>query len=330
MRRSLLTRVVRVCRCLCEGARQDTESAETAPVFGEDAVAKALRLQSGVPDPLRQDRRARVHRRAGWVTSISFRCSGRAQRRRFPSIVSRRPSSSRARTQAATSSWLAATIAARLCGDPGARGAMARDELRPARDEPGYEPVPPRLMIEQMVTTADGARPDEVRLFVFDGKVAVINTVFVEDGKVRNGAFHSPDWTRLNWHFTRPVDRAFPRPNRLDEMIVLAERLGRGLDHVRVDMYDCGDRIWIGELTVYSWSGHARFTSGRGGLRARVVLAAAEAGLARGRGAARRGGGSCRIGSHREVALWGNGNASGAGVRSDILAVVYDVTGSCS
>ncbi|HEV7703541.1 MAG TPA: ATP-grasp fold amidoligase family protein [Gemmatimonadaceae bacterium] len=128
-----------------------------------------------------------------------------------------------------------------------------------ARDEPGYEPVPPCLMIEQLVTTADGASPDEVRFFVFDGRVAVINTVFVEDGKVRNGAFHTPDWTRLSWHLTRPVDRAFPKPIRLHDMIELAERLGRGLDHVRVDIYDCGEYFWIGELTVYSWSGHARF-----------------------------------------------------------------------
>lgn len=125
-------------------------------------------------------------------------------------------------------------------------------------DEPGYGPVPPRLMIEKTITTAHGGRPDEVRLFVFSGKVAVINTVFVENGKIRNGAFHTPDWTRLNWHFTRVVDRAFPKPTRLHDMIRIAERLGEELDHVRVDMYDCGDHIWIGELTIYSWSGYSR------------------------------------------------------------------------
>ncbi len=128
------------------------------------------------------------------------------------------------------------------------------------RDQPGYRPVPPRLMIEQTITTADGARPNELRFFVFDGKVAVINTVYVENDRIRNGAFHTPDWTRLNWHFTRPVDRAFPKPDRLDDMIALAERVGRGMDHVRVDMYDCGEQFWIGELTVYSWSGFSRFT----------------------------------------------------------------------
>lgn len=126
-------------------------------------------------------------------------------------------------------------------------------------DEPGYRAVPRRLMIERTVTTAAGTEPEEVRLFVFDGRVAVINTVFVEDGRIRNGAFHTPDWRRLNWHFTRAMERDFPKPIRLAEMIRIAERLGEGFDHVRVDIYDGGERIWIGEVTIYSWSGHARF-----------------------------------------------------------------------
>jgi len=128
-----------------------------------------------------------------------------------------------------------------------------------AYDEPGYGPVPPRLMIEQTITAPDGGRPDEIRLFVFDGKVAAINTVFVENGKIRNGAFHTPDWSLLSWRFSRLVDRVFPKPMRLHDMIAVAERLGQGLDHVRVDIYDCGENFWIGELTLYSWSGYSRF-----------------------------------------------------------------------
>ena len=126
-------------------------------------------------------------------------------------------------------------------------------------DEPGYVNVPPRLLVEETMTTDEGGRPDEVRLFVFDGKVAVANTVFVEDDQIRNGAFHTAEWTRLNWHFSRSLDRDFPRPKRLSDMISIAERLGEGLDHVRVDFYDCGERIYIGEMTLYSWSGLSRF-----------------------------------------------------------------------
>lgn len=126
-------------------------------------------------------------------------------------------------------------------------------------DEPGYVGIPPRLMMERTVTAPDGSAPEEVRLFVFDGRVAVINTVFTQDGRIRNGAFHTRDWVRLDWHLSRRVERPFPPPARLHEMIAIAERLGAGLDHVRVDIYDGGPRIWVGEITVYAWSGHATF-----------------------------------------------------------------------
>jgi hypothetical protein len=125
--------------------------------------------------------------------------------------------------------------------------------------EPAYTHVPPRLMIERTMTTAAGAAPEEVRLFVFDGKVAVLNTVIVEAGKIRNGAFHTPGWTRLDWHFSRWLDRPFPPPQRLADMIRAAERLGAGFDHGRVDFYDCGEKIHVGEITVYAWSGLACF-----------------------------------------------------------------------
>lgn len=153
----------------------------------------------------------------------------------------------------------------------GAHDEMQKSELRARgaewlsqrhgimQDEPGYTPIRPRLMIEQMIVTDSSERPEEVRLFVFNGKVEVINTVFVEDGQIRNGAFHTPNWTRLNWYFSRALEREFVRPERLADMIRVAERLGKDLDHVRVDFYDCGRRIYISEMTLYSWSGLSRF-----------------------------------------------------------------------
>jgi hypothetical protein len=142
--------------------------------------------------------------------------------------------------RARAAAWLAKPYGADLC-------------------ETGYANVPRRLMVEAMVTTAGGGVPEERRLFVFNGKVAVINTVFIENGRVRNGAFHTPDWERLDWYINRWVERDFPAPESLGEMIRVAERLGAGLDHVRVDFYDCGENFRIGELTLYSWSGLSAF-----------------------------------------------------------------------
>ena len=126
--------------------------------------------------------------------------------------------------------------------------------------EPGYVGVPRRIIVEKMLAGATGGPPDEVRLFVFDGKVRVVNTVIVEAGILRNGAFHTPDWKRLGWYFSRWIDRPFPPPQRLGDMIRIAENIGAGFDHVRVDIYDCGAQIHVGEVTLYSWSGNARFT----------------------------------------------------------------------
>jgi hypothetical protein len=125
--------------------------------------------------------------------------------------------------------------------------------------EPGYWNVPRRLMIEQLLVDENGAPPLEARLFTFDGKVRVINTVFTEDGKIRNGAFHTPDWARLDWYFTRWVEEDFAPPRRLAEMIRVAEAVAAGQEHLRLDFYDCGKKFWLGEITVYPWSGLSPF-----------------------------------------------------------------------
>lgn len=139
-----------------------------------------------------------------------------------------------------------------------AAGWLARNHGRES-NERGYIAVPPRLLIERMVRDAAGGRPDEQRVFVFGGQARIVNTVFIEEGAVRNGAFHTPGWQRLNWHFSRVVERPFAQPPALAEMLRIAESLGEGIDHLRVDFFDGGARFWIGEVTLYPWSGMARF-----------------------------------------------------------------------
>jgi hypothetical protein len=149
--------------------------------------------------------------------------------------------------------------------NPAAITAVAADWLRScygaAAGEPGYKNVPRRLIAEQEILAESGGAPEERRFFVFDGRVSIINTVFIEAGQLRNGAFHTPGWERLDWHFTRLLAGDFPKPTGLAEMLRIAEILGQGIDHVRVDIYDCGETFFVGELTPYSWSGMSRFNS---------------------------------------------------------------------
>lgn len=127
------------------------------------------------------------------------------------------------------------------------------------RAEWGYSQVRPRLVVESRVGGQEP--PLERRVFVFGGTAHVVNTVVTEDGRIRNAAFHDGDWSRRQWWFTRePLPGPWPRPERLDDMIAAAEAVAADLDHARVDFFDDGDRIWIGEITLYSWSGLSRFS----------------------------------------------------------------------
>ena len=84
---------------------------------------------------------------------------------------------------------------------------------------------------------------------------------------------HTLDWTELPWTVThpRPTEPVDP-PRHFGEMIRIAERLGTGFDHVRVDMYECDDKIYVGEMTVYSYSGLHPIQPELGRLCVRVLL----------------------------------------------------------
>ena len=48
-------------------------------------------------------------------------------------------------------------------------------------------------------------------------------------------------------------------PKNLDKMLLLAERLSKGLPFVRVDFYNASGIILFGELTFFPASGMGRF-----------------------------------------------------------------------
>jgi hypothetical protein len=127
-----------------------------------------------------------------------------------------------------------------------------------------YAEVPPRLVIEELVLGPAGALPDDLRFFVFNGTCRVIRTAcgIVGGGKTIDHFW--PDWSPIDVTFLDPqrVPRASPtpsRPERLSEMIELAETLASETDFLRVDMFDTPDRIVVGELTSFPSAGNGRW-----------------------------------------------------------------------
>jgi hypothetical protein len=122
-----------------------------------------------------------------------------------------------------------------------------------------YRAVRPRVLVEEYLRGPDGSIPDDVKVFVFDGRCRVVQIDRDRHGDHRRDMM-TPDWERLPVDFNHPRSDVPPeRPERLDEMLRLAERLAEGHDFLRVDLFSLADRIVVGELTLYPASGDGTF-----------------------------------------------------------------------
>ncbi len=122
-----------------------------------------------------------------------------------------------------------------------------------------YGHVPRRVIVEELLVSANGGIPDDCKFFVFHGKCAFVQ---VDTGRFggRTQDFFDPQWTHLPLSGGPPWADPQPAPPvRLPEMIDIAQRLGTGTDFVRVDLYDVDGRIVFGELTSYPAGGDSPF-----------------------------------------------------------------------
>ncbi|MCM1091684.1 MAG: glycosyl transferase, partial [Muribaculum sp.] len=137
---------------------------------------------------------------------------------------------------------------------------LQRDPVRYAREWP-YGQVPRRILAEQYMEDESHQELKDYKIFTFSGKAALIQ---VDYGRFcyhkRN--LYSLDWQYLDASFMYPTDpeHVIPRPEKLELMIELAERLAQDLPHVRVDFYSIESRIYFGEMTLYHGAGFERLT----------------------------------------------------------------------
>lgn len=119
-----------------------------------------------------------------------------------------------------------------------------------------YSGIPRKILAEKYI---DGGGKDihDYKLWCFGGKVEYIE--FLPDGYIGDkskDAFYSRDWQKQNFVNSYVADSAvLKKPDNLDLLIGLAEKLACGFCHVRVDFYDVDNRIYFAEMTFTSSSG---------------------------------------------------------------------------
>lgn len=122
-----------------------------------------------------------------------------------------------------------------------------------------YGKVRPRILVEEFLEHPDHDFPPDYKFYVFDGVVRLVNVHFGRHVDYRL-SYYDRSFRRLDVVTAGiPGGPPVPRPRSYDQLLELAESLGRGLDHVRVDLYEVRGRPVFGEFTVYPTSGKCPF-----------------------------------------------------------------------
>ena len=126
------------------------------------------------------------------------------------------------------------------------------------RGEMQYYNIPPRVIVRELLDI----RPDlEYKLFCFNGRVEHIEVVSFIRGHANTGTrYYNRNWEHMDCFRANegwwPILNEISRPNNLDLLLKLAEKLAKPFKFARVDFYELnsGD-IKFGEITFTPCAG---------------------------------------------------------------------------
>ena len=128
-----------------------------------------------------------------------------------------------------------------------------------------YKNVKPRIIAEQYMEDKNTEELRDYKFFCFDGEVKAL---FVATERQKAGEevkfdFFDTDFNHLELRQGHPNAKTYPeKPEKFDEMKLLAAKLSVGIPHVRVDFYEVNGQIYFGELTFFHFNGMVPFVPG--------------------------------------------------------------------
>ena len=122
-----------------------------------------------------------------------------------------------------------------------------------------YRMQAPSILIEPNLVPAGTGEIDDFKIYCFHGVPMLIQHVQNRYSEHRQ-TFYSTDWQQIDVWALKDVDAApSAAPTGLDEMLELAACLAQPFDFIRIDLYDTGNRILVGELTNTPYAARGDF-----------------------------------------------------------------------
>lgn len=123
-----------------------------------------------------------------------------------------------------------------------------------------YKEIEPILIVEKLLTDIKGTLPADYKVHCFNGKVRMINVDMGRNTKNHYRNWYNRQWIRepYSWSsvlgdgkHTDPSDLDIEKPELLDRMCELSEKLVKGFPYLRADWYIYNNQLYFGELTFH-------------------------------------------------------------------------------
>lgn len=121
-----------------------------------------------------------------------------------------------------------------------------------------YKDVEPKIICEELIKTDDGGAPIDYKFHCFNGEPDNVMACIGRETGDTKFYFFDKGWNLLRYNvagINAPEDFSLPKPEKLDEMFAIADKLAADMPFVRVDLYTEGEKIYFGELTFFPQSG---------------------------------------------------------------------------
>ena len=125
-----------------------------------------------------------------------------------------------------------------------------------------YKEIKPKIFLEHLLLDKSGKIPNDYKCHVLNNKVEFIYcSIDMETKNYRK--IYLPDWSSENmlWapkgrHQKKFSGSEIPKPQNLDIMISLSEKLSKGFAYIRIDFYEIDGQVYVGEFTQHQGSGN--------------------------------------------------------------------------
>lgn len=138
------------------------------------------------------------------------------------------------------------------------RKGLAQDYYLTGREWP-YKDVPRKVICEKYMTdTPNVATFTDYKFFCFNGKVDSVMLCLDRNTGDTKFYFFDRDWKLRRYNIrgkNAPDDFTLPKPENIDKMFEIVEKLSQGIPFARIDLYNSNGQIYFGEITFFPDSG---------------------------------------------------------------------------